>query len=148
MAKKTSSAPTDSEIPVSYGGKGRTGDRRDYVSIVGTGKIKHLATYPNDISLAHMADWRFADAIFHANGSGDIDSVKLMKAQRGYSLRKRDNQRLHLHLSLADVAVTTISVGTDEDVGTVVSTIEGDAVVFTLPKVIKGKYEYFKISRS
>jgi hypothetical protein len=152
MAKKLASAPSEPEIasdgfdiPAVIGGPGRTGDRRDYASIVGNGT--HLAAYLNDQSLAHIADWRFTTARFKPNGTGEIVEVKLIKSERGCSLRRRDNQRPHFHISLGNVVVT----GVDHDggdVGTCVSRIESDgSVVLTLPKVIKGKHHRFKISR-
>jgi hypothetical protein len=152
MAKKPASAPTEPDvmpgefdIPAVVGGKGRTGDRSDYVSVVGSGGT-HLATYPNDQSLAHMSDWRYATAAFKANRTGEIVEVKLIKSERGCSLRRRENQRPHFHISLGNVVVTVVDH--DSDVGTCVSCIESDgSVVFTLPKVIKGKSGWYKISR-
>jgi hypothetical protein len=151
MAKKPASTPTEPDvapgefdIPAIAGGKGRTGDRRDYVSVVGS--RTHLATYLNDQSLAHIADWRFTTAAFKANGTGEIVEVKLIKSERGFSLRRREHQRPHFHISLGNVVVTVVNH--DGGDGTCVSRIESDgSVVFTLPKVIKGKHDLFKLSR-
>jgi hypothetical protein len=138
MAKRTAPAPSASEIPITYGRQGRAAERRDHVSIIGTGKTLRLIVYPSDAPLEHMSNWHYASGAFQLNGSGEIDGLKLTKAERGFNLRKVHHRRPHLHISLADVVVHEVDGSDGDDVGTVIATIEGDAVVFTLPLVIAG----------
>jgi hypothetical protein len=158
MAKKATllsasalTAPNEFDIPSAFGGggKGRASDGRDRVSIIVDRGTPYLAVYLRDELLAHVADWRFAIDAFRSNGSGVIDALHLTKADRGYILRKGAGSRPHYHISTAKLVVSPVSVGTDEDVGTVVGTIESDgSITLTLPKAIKGKFSWFKLTRS
>jgi hypothetical protein len=153
MSKRPAAAPSETEaasdefdIPGTLGATGRGTDRGDYVSIIAGKESWYLAVYPRNELMAHMADWRFATHRFKSNGTGEIDGVKLIKGDRGSGLRKGKGSRPHFHLSLNTVTVTDLdrTDGSNETVGTV----DGDAVVFTLPPLIKGKYKTFKLSRS
>jgi hypothetical protein len=98
-----------------------------------------------------MSDWPFVSAAFLSNGTGAIDGLKLTRAERGYKLRRFGKYRpvLNLNLCRAAVALLDINGDEDDDFDNVIGSIEGDAVVFSLPKVIKGQWRnFFKITRS
>jgi hypothetical protein len=141
-------------IEISYGGKGQKGDRRDRANIVGIGESLRLVLYPREELLPHMGDWRFARAKWVPNENGEIIGIMLMKAERGgFSVRRREHQRLHLHLPLTDVTINTVDHHDGDDGDGVIGRIEGDGIAFTLPKVIAGSGRYcggkhFKITRS
>lgn len=96
MSKKTTGPrqPDEGEIPIPYGKKAV---QLDHVSVIGKGK--QFIVYPSEPLLAHMRDWRFVNASFKHNGSS-ICGLKLTKAERGFSLRKRQpGRRTHLYIS-------------------------------------------------
>jgi hypothetical protein len=153
MAKKPVLTPSEPEvasdefdIPGTSGATGRGGDRGDYVSIITDRESRYLAVYPRDELMQHMADWRFVTHRFKSNETGVIEAVKLVKGDRGSGIRKGKGSRPHYHLGLTSVAVTDINNGDGSNVGEGI--VDGDAVVFTLPPLIRGKYKSFKLSRS
>jgi hypothetical protein len=149
MSKKLASAPDEViEIPVTFGGKGRIADHRDRVGIMVDRGTHRLSLSLRAENHPHVADWRYCGATFLSNGTGEITGVKLTKAGRGFSVRRSSDRRPKFIIALMDVTVTPVVDHGGDDDNDVVSTIEGEAVVFTLPRVIKGKYQSFKLSRS
>jgi hypothetical protein len=150
MAKKPTSEPSEQqqtgEIPISFGGKGRSSNRGDRVSIITDRGTEYLAMYPSDPLLVHMNGWRFVTSSFLFE-EDKITGIKLMKAERGYTIRNGKGSRPCLHLSLVDIHVTPVD-GDVNEVGTFTGSIASDDVIkFTLPQVIRGKYKTFKLSR-
>jgi hypothetical protein len=157
MSKKSSSALSEPEIaptehdeviriPVTYGGTLRTADH-DRVGIVADRGKRRLSLSPRAELHPHVADWRFVRVEFLSNGAGEITGVELIKAERGFIVRRSSSGRPQFIIALTDVTVTPVDHGGSDDIAETVGTVEGDALMFTLPKVIKGKYESFKLTR-
>jgi len=142
-------APDEFDIPGTSGATGRGADRGDKVSIITDRESRYLAVYLRDELMAHIADWRFVTHRFRSNGVGEIDGVKLEKSERGGSgIRKGKGSRPHYHLGLTSVTVTEVKPGDGDVIGEAVATVDGDdAVVVTLPPLIKGKYLNFKLTK-
>jgi len=92
-----------------YGGRGRVTDRRDHVAIINGGRT--MIVYPSDAMLAHMTDWPYIDAALVGSDGGEVDRLELTRAERGYNLRRVEHRRPHVHVSLAQVKVETVSDG-------------------------------------
>ena len=98
-----------------------------------------------------MMGWRLSCAIITTN-DGNVVSLKLSESKngRGFKFYRPDGQRPHLRLPLRGFTVTYVKEGETDD-RAIDGTVKGDAIVFALPKVIRGGYHgrsCFKITRS
>jgi hypothetical protein len=133
------------------GGGGRAPGRARS-SILSNGKgDKALALKPDDVTSTSMAEWRFVDdPKMRANKeTGIIVEVKLLKAERGLSVRRYRGTRPQVPILLRAPIVVTVVDHDGDYVDTTTCRVENDgSIVFTLPEVIKGKDKYFKITRA
>jgi hypothetical protein len=152
MVKKAllaSSAPIEvTRIPVPFGGAGRTSGQHNRVGVV-EDRGKHRLSLSLRTELHSTTEaWRFVTAEFLSNDTVAITGVEFKKAERGFSVRRNSNGRPQFIIPFVGITVTPVDHGEGDD-GDVTDTIGDDgSIKFTLPPAIKGRFGWFKLSRS